>query len=73
MCIQFKTMGRNALCGEFLHQGGEMDTLFRGEHEFCTHLFRGELLFMLLELFVSPGFALCFALFPMVSSPFASP
>jgi hypothetical protein len=43
-----------------------------GELEFaCICL--GELAFMLCELFVSPEFALCFALLPIVSSPFASP
>jgi hypothetical protein len=32
-----------------------------------------EIAFMLGEFFVSPDIALCFALLPMVSSPFASP
>jgi hypothetical protein len=51
----------------------KMDTQFRGELEFCKHFVREELAFMLWVLFVSPGFALCFALLPMVSSPFALP
>jgi hypothetical protein len=39
----------------------------------CMHFVKGELAFMLGELFVSLEFALCFALLPMVSSPFTSP
>jgi hypothetical protein len=43
-----------------------------GELEFAC-ICSGELAFMIWELFVSPEFALCFALLPIVSSLFASP
>jgi hypothetical protein len=47
-----------------LSSGGEL-----GFARICS----GELGFMQGELFVSLDFVLCFALLPMVSSPFASP
>jgi hypothetical protein len=43
------------------------------QEENSLHAFVQELAFMLWEPFVSPEFALCFALLLMVSSPFASP
>jgi hypothetical protein len=75
ICIQFVTRGRDAFCkGESLDQGGEKRGILSsaGELEFAS-ICSGELAFMLWELCVSPEFALCFALLPMVSSPFPSP
>jgi hypothetical protein len=57
-----------------LHHGGEKDGYSIQGDNLSLHAFvQGELAFMQGELFVSPDFALCFALLPMVSSPFASP
>jgi hypothetical protein len=75
ICIPFITRGRDALCKEeSLHQGGEKEGYSVQGENLSLHAFvLGELAFMLWELCVSPEFALCFALLPMVSSPFASP
>jgi hypothetical protein len=75
ICIQFKTRGRNAFCKEeSLHQWGEKEGYSVQGENLSLHAFvQGELAFMLWELYASPEFALCFALLPMVSSPFASP
>jgi hypothetical protein len=49
----------------------KMDTQFRGNLSFAR-ICSWELAFILWELSVSPRFALCSALLPMVLSPFAS-
>jgi hypothetical protein len=69
-------MERDAFCnkGESLYHGGEKDGYSVQGENLSLHAFaQGELAFMLWEIFVLPEFALCFALLPMVSSPFASP
>jgi hypothetical protein len=63
-------MGRHALCitrGRVLHHEGEKEGYSAQGENFSLHAFiQG-------ELFVSPDFAMCFALLLMVSRPFASP
>jgi hypothetical protein len=59
--------------GEFLHQWGEKDGYSVQGENLNLHAFvQGKLAFLLWELFVSPEFALLFALLSMLSSPFTS-
>jgi hypothetical protein len=70
-------MGKDALCitrGRVLHHEEEKEGYSVQGENLSLHAFvQKELAFMQVELFVSPDFALCMAILPMVSSPFASP
>jgi hypothetical protein len=70
-------MGWDALCitrGRVLHHEGENEGYSVQGENLSLHAFvQEELAFIYGEFFVSPDIALCFALLPMVSSPFSSP